>query len=114
MKIVALLLLFFGEAFSIYVELLGARMVSDGSTAIKVFLKVFLFMILTGGFLLAGYIIGFKSFKNIWIVSTISITSILIIEPILNVLMFGQYPTRGASIGFSLGALGLLSAIFVK
>ena len=56
--------------------------------------------------------LGFKAFKNIWIVGVTSITSILIAEPILALTIFQQVPTRGAVIVFILGGIGLFSALF--
>jgi len=112
-KILVLVLLFFGEAISIYAEILGAKSHSLASQPfLRIFLKMFLLITLAGGFLILGYMLGFKSFKNIWIVSVASITSILIVEPILAWAIFHQIPTKGAIIGFFLGAIGLFFSIF--
>jgi hypothetical protein len=51
---------------------------------------------------------GYRSFRNIWIVSALSITSILIMEPLIGYLVFQQLPTRGALFGLLLGAAGFL------
>ncbi|TSD02657.1 MAG: hypothetical protein Athens071416_593 [Parcubacteria group bacterium Athens0714_16] len=103
----------FWEALSIYAEMVIARSNSIASQPfLQIFSKMFLMITLAGGFLLAGYMLGFKSFKNIWIVSAISITSILIVEPILAWTIFQQMPTTGAMIGFALGAIGLFISIF--
>lgn len=107
-KILVLALLFIGEALSIYAEMLGAR--SNHLAAqpfLQIFLKMFLLIATAGGFLIAGYMLGFKVFKNIWIVSVASMTSILIVEPILAWTTFQQVPTTGAIIGFVLGVIGL-------
>jgi len=112
-KILVLILLFLGEALSIYAEMVGAR---NNNLATQpfwhIFWKMFLIITLAGGLLIAGYMLGFSVFKNIWIVSVASITSILIVEPILIWIFFHQIPTKGAVIGFILGAIGLFSAIF--
>jgi hypothetical protein len=50
--------------------------------------------------------IGYKSFKNIWVVSALSITSILIMEPLIGYIIFQQLSTRGALVGLLLGAVG--------
>lgn len=80
--------------------------------------KIFLFLapaVIGAGFgLLLAYVLGIKAFKNIWVVSVISITSIVIAEPILIYAVFRELPTRGALIGFVLGVVGLLSAVFLK
>jgi hypothetical protein len=55
--------------------------------------------------------VGYRVFKNIWIVSAISITSILITEPILNYLIFHELPTKGALAGLILGVIGFVLAL---
>lgn len=113
MKVLVLALLFIGEALSIYAEIVGARSNSVASSSfLQIFLKMFLLITLAGGFLIAGYMLGFNAFKNIWIVSVASITSILIVEPILAWAIFHQVPTVGAIVGFILGAIGLFLSIF--
>ncbi len=113
MKILTIILIFLGEATAIYAEMVAARNYSTSSSPfIQIFLKLFLIIIIGGGFLIAGYMLGIKSFRNIWIVSVVSITSILIIEPILAYTLFGQLPTKGALIGFIFGTLGFVSALF--
>lgn len=114
-KIFVILLLFIGEALAIYAEMLAAKAYSNsGQPLLKIFLKMFLIFIVSGGFLILGYALGFKAFKNIWIVSVASITSILIIEPVLALAIFQQSPTKGAFIGLVLGAMGFMTAIFYK
>ncbi len=113
-KILVLVLIFVGEALAIYAEMIGARTHHIASQPLlQIFLKMFLLSTIAGGFLIAGYIFGFKAFKNIWIVSAVSITSILIIEPILAWTIFQQTPTTGAIIGFVLGTVGILFSIFL-
>lgn len=113
MKLLAIFLIFVGEALAIYAEMLAARSLSLTSRPfLSVFLKMFLVIAIGGGFLVAGYMLGFKSFQNIWIVSAASITSILIIEPVLAYAVFQQLPSRGALVGLIFGLLGFVSAIF--
>ena len=112
-KIFVLIALLVGEALSIYAEMLGARNSQVASQPfMQVFLKMFLLITLAGGFLIAGYMLGFMAFKNIWIVSVASITAILIVEPLLAWTVFQQVPTIGAIIGFILGGIGLFLSIF--
>ena len=112
-KILVLILIFLGEALAIYAEMTGARMNQvTQQPFLQIFLKMFLIIIIGSGLLIAGYMLGFESFKNIWIVSVISITSILIIEPILALTIFKQMPTTGALIGLVLGIIGIIAAIF--
>jgi hypothetical protein len=69
---------------------------------------------IVGTFLLiTGYALGLKTYQNIWIVSAVSIGSLLIIEPIFNFLYIGDWPTLGAGIGFALGVLGILAAFLL-
>lgn len=113
-KVIVVALIFLGEALAIYAEMLGAKTYSlDGKLFLQIFLKMFLIIMIGGSLLVAGYMFGFKTFKNIWAVSVISITSILIIEPILAILFFKQWPTTGAMIGLILGALGFMATIFL-
>ncbi len=72
---------------------------------------MFSIITLAGAFLILGYMLGYSAFKNIWIVSAASITSILIMEPILGFLFFRQMPTTGATIGLILGAVGFITTL---
>ncbi len=112
-KLLAIFLVFLGETLAIYAEIIAAKTHSVSSKPfLQIFLKMFLVIILAGGLLIAGYMFGFNAFKNIWIVSVTSITSILIIEPILAYMIFQQLPTKGAIIGLILGTLGFIMTIF--
>jgi cellulose synthase/poly-beta-1,6-N-acetylglucosamine synthase-like glycosyltransferase len=114
-KILAVLLIFIAEAVTIYAEMLAARSkFFTSQSSLQIFLKMFLISIVGGGFLILGYMFGINNFKNIWIVSVISITSILIIEPVLAYAIFHQLPTRGAALGFIFGILGFVLALFIK
>jgi len=113
-KILVLVLIFLGEALAIYAEMIGARSHNVlQNPFLQTFIKMFLVIIIAGALLIAGYMLGYKSFKNIWIVGVISITSIIILEPILAYTIFKQLPTRGALIGLILGIAGMLSALFL-
>ncbi len=113
-KILVIILLFLGEALSIYAEILAAKNQDINSKPfLQIFIKMFFIITIAGGLLIVGYMIGINAFKNIWIVSVASITSILIIEPILAYLIFKQLPTTGAIIGLILGALGFIATIFL-
>jgi len=114
LKILIILLIFIGEAACIYAEIMAAKRFASGRPFLQAFLKLFLIYIISGAFLISGYIFGFKAFRNIWVVSVVSITSILIVEPTLDLIIFQQWPTRGALIGLILGVIGFFSAIFYK
>jgi hypothetical protein len=113
LKIIVIFLIIIGEGLAIFAEILGARTHSVSSQPfLQIFLKMFLIAVVAAGFLVLGYMLGFKTFKNIWIVSVISITSILIIEPFLAYTIFQQLPTKGALIGLVFGGLGFMAALF--
>lgn len=112
-KIIIILLLFTGESLSIYAEMVAAKTNSlKNQQSLQTFLKMLPLIVIGGSVLVAGYMLGFTSFKNIWIVSVASITSILIMEPFLAYTIFQQLPTKGAMIGFILGAIGFAATIF--
>lgn len=114
LKILVLLLIVVGEFFLIYSEIRGANNYSlPGQSFGKVFVPMFGLFTIGGVFLLSGYILGYRAFENIWLVTAISITSVLIIEPALAYIIFQQVPTRGAWLGLGFGTAGLLSALFL-
>ncbi len=108
-KLLAILLLFFGEAIAVYAEMAAAKEYSAGGSYAHIFIKAFIAIALAGGLLIAGYMTGYKSFKNIWIVTVLSITSILIMEPLVAYILFKTLPKRGELIGLILGALGMVA-----
>lgn len=111
--VLGIILIILGESLAIYLEITAAKENSLRPGAfLKIFSKLFLIMIVASGFIMAGYMLGFATFKNIWIVSVVSITSILIVEPAVNFLIMKQFPTKGAIIGFILGVIGFVTAIF--
>jgi drug/metabolite transporter (DMT)-like permease len=64
--------------------------------------------------LVYGYTFGYQAFKNIWIVTGISIASILVVEPLVAWLLFQEMPTTGAFIALVLGVIGIITSIMVK
>lgn len=111
--LLAIAMLFVGEGLMVYAEMVAARAHSLVENNFwPIFLKATGIMIISSTLLIAGYMHGFKAFKNIWVVSALSITLILIAEPLIGYLVFGQLPTRGAVWGLVFGALGFL-AVFI-
>lgn len=114
-QLLTIAFLFIGESMAIYSEIAGANEVRDQNKISNIiFWKFFIFIIISGLLVISGYFIGILAFKNIWIVSAVSIVSILIMEPILDYLIFKQFPTLGALIGFIFGAIGLIVTLFIK
>ena len=111
-KFLVLLAIIIGEILMIYAEIAGAR---DNVSGIhgNMFWKVYLIGALGIWLTLTGYIFGNYIYKNIWIVTVVSIVTILIVEPPVAYFMTRQTPTRGSLIGFILGALGLLATLFL-
>src|SRR5690348_16293060 len=96
-KIAAIALIFFGEAFSISAQLIASKRVELSTVGQPAFLAWVYIAGAVGGLLLvAGYILGYSKFQNIWIVTAISIGSIVIFEPILAAILFRQVPTLGS------------------
>lgn len=111
LKILALFLLFVGEGLSVYAEMIGAKYFSS-SSFLQLFPKMFGIITVAGAFLIAGYMLGFYAFKNIWIIAVASVTFILIVEPIIGWILFQHMPSNGTIAGFLLGIIGFFLAIF--
>jgi hypothetical protein len=115
LQVLSIVILFFGESLAIYSEIAGANKVeSQNKISIETWGKFFILIAISGALLISGYFVGILAFKNIWMVSVASIVSILIMEPILAYLIFKQFPTIGALIGFILGAIGLVVTLVIK
>jgi hypothetical protein len=113
-KIASLLLIFAGEVLSIGAELVGSKRAAEaGAHYWSVFTLMFLVITLGGALLVGGYMLGYLHYKNIWVVTALSIGSILIVEPLLAFVLFHQAPTLGAWVGLTLGALGIAATLFL-
>ncbi len=113
MKLLSIALISIGEILAIYAELYSAHQMQAKNTQ-QVFWISFIIITIAGAALLGGYMIGYKSFDNIWIVVAVSIGSILVVEPIVAYTMFKEIPTKGAIIGHVLGIAGTFTSMFVK
>ena len=108
LKILAVLSVFFGELLAVYAETFGVRSKLFSAE----FWRIFIIMAIGGFFLILGYIVGYKAYQNLWIVAVVSITTLLIVEPLVILIFFNQTPSIGALIGFVLGVIGLIVALF--
>ena len=76
-KFLPILILFAGEVFAILAEIIAAKYYAlSGNAFGKTFIRALPLLILGAILLVSGYMLGLKAFKNIWIVSAISIASI--------------------------------------
>lgn len=108
-KFGALLLLIMGEFLTIYAEIAGAKSTQSSQSIMTWSNFGWAGLVVLGSILLLiGYGMGQLAFKNIWTVYAISVTTILIVEPILAYLIFRDLPGRGSTIGAILGGTGLL------
>ncbi|HBB27063.1 TPA: hypothetical protein DCZ36_01015 [Candidatus Gracilibacteria bacterium] len=106
MQFFALFLIFIGEFLAVTSEVLFIK----GKNTFP----LIVLMCIAGIFLLYGYYLGYKYMQNLWLIYIVSITAILILEPFIIYYFTGETPNLGSKIGFSLGTLGFLAAIFIK
>ena len=107
----AVALLFIGEIVTIYAELYAAKLPASGAIPLAGLIKPSVLISFAGVCLIFAYWMGYHVVGNIWVVTIASITSILILEPIVVFAMFKEIPSRGAIIGFVLGTMGFIAAI---
>ncbi|MDA9481427.1 hypothetical protein XI07_05290 [Bradyrhizobium sp. CCBAU 11445] len=113
LKIVAVAAIFLGEALTIFAELRASRQFGKSGGDLAMLWPMFLLISLGGILLVFGYALGYMHLKNIWIIVAISVGAILVVEPILTLLLFGDVPTVGSLVGLMLGTLGTLTALFL-
>jgi CHASE2 domain-containing sensor protein len=112
MKALGLLLLVGGEVIAVYSEMVAAKAYAQGGERfLGVFGRNTALMTVAGAMLIAGYMVCYSSFRNIWLVSVVSVTAILIVEPGLTYFVFQELPGRGATIGLVLGVLGFIATL---
>ena len=114
MRFLSLVILFVGEGAGIWAEMMGARAyIQPGATFTRALLPTIPLILVSAFLLVTAYTLGLRAFTNIWAVTAISVGSILIVEPLFNLLYIGQTPTFGSGLGFFFGAAGILSSIFL-
>ncbi len=112
-KLIGIALLFVGEVLAINAELFVSVALKNEQKILPIFIKNSLLFTLSGILCISGYYLIYKSTRNIWFASFISILGIIIAEPISTYLIFHELPQRGTLIGIILGILGLLATIFL-
>ena len=63
--------------------------------------------VVSGVFLVLGYVVGAEAFGGVWSVAAVSVTSILIVEPVLLYLLLREWPSRPEAVGLMCGCVGL-------
>jgi len=106
--------LFLGESLIIGAEMWAAKNFQNSVRPEALAMTAFVISVIGVALLVYGYMWGYQAFKNIWIVTALSVAGILIVEPLIAWLLFQEMPTRGALIGFSLGVVGLITTTTVK
>ena len=104
---------FLGEVLIIGAEMWAAKYF-DANRPWHVVVPAILVSIFGILFLVYGYTFGYQAFKNIWIVTALSIGGILVVEPIVAWSLFREMPTTGATIALALGVIGIGTSVFVK
>jgi hypothetical protein len=114
MGYLALALLFFGESVMILAEERGAKLYNLSGAFGTSFAGTLIPLVVGAVALIIAYMLGLRSFHNIWIVTAVSFGSILIVEPLFDLFYIGNVPTLGSGIGFALAVLGIGAALFIR
>lgn len=109
----ALGLMVLGEFCAIYSEVVTAKLAQTGSHSWDALAVPVALMCFAGLCLLGAYWLGYVVVGDIWVVTVVSVTSLLLLEPIVVWWLFHEAPARGALIGFCLGALGMLATVLL-
>lgn len=109
----ALGLMVIGEFCAIYSEVVTAKLAQAGDGSWQALTMPVVLMCFAGLCLLGAYWLGYRAVGDIWVVTVVSITSLLLLEPVVIWGLFHEAPGRGALIGFCLGALGMLSTVML-
>ncbi|MFA4937078.1 MAG: hypothetical protein WC575_02180 [Patescibacteria group bacterium] len=114
MKYLVLAVIFVGEFLFIFLEIYFANKFKDSGTTAEVFKYLLLaipFAVVFSLLILWGYIYGYRVFEKIWVITIISWSSILIIEPTLNYLIFKEVPAGNTLIAGGLAVAAIIISI---
>jgi hypothetical protein len=106
---VSLLLIVLGEVAIIYAEISGAYLIAQRDGVLSWQHVMLLVVCLCGSALLyAGYVSATAVFRDIWVVSAISASTVLLVEPGVAHVLFQELPAKGALVGILCGMAGLI------
>lgn len=105
-QIISVLLVIAGELSAIIAEIWYAK----GKNQYAMFALMTIAWVL----LLLWYGLWYKYLKNLWVIYVVSITAILIIEPIVIYFVTGETPELWTKIGFICGIVGFLAVFLIK
>lgn len=105
-QIMSVALVIVGEFCAILAEIFYSRG--------KNFYTMAALMTVAGIFLLLWYGLGYKHLKSLWIIYVVSITAILILEPIIIYMVTGESASLGTKIWFACGVVGFLAVFLIK
>lgn len=106
--------IFLGEVLVIFSEQIGAKMYGvDGSSFLTGFSYALVPALIGAVLLVVGYMLGVKYHHNVWAVTALSLSSILIVEPLFNYFYIGHVPELGSALGFVFGLLGVVAVTFL-
>lgn len=112
LKILVILLIFIGESFYLYAEVFSAVNASKKVFQFKDYI-LSVFIALVGAIIFLGAIyIGFFSLGNIWILGAISISAIVIVQPLLAYFIFDYLPKGFALVSMILAITALIFSLF--
>jgi hypothetical protein len=114
MQYVVVACIFLGELLVIFSEQIGAKMYGvEGSTFLTGFSYALVPALIGAVLLVVGYMLGVKYHHNVWAVTALSLSSILIVEPLFNYFYIGHTPALGSGVGFFFGLIGILAVTFL-
>lgn len=113
MKFAVLAAIFGGEFIGVFLEIFLANKFRASGSFPHIFKNLLLLIplfIISFFLLLLGYIYGFRAYQRIWVITIVSWSSIVLVEPVLNYFLFHELPSGNTL----LAAILALAAIVVS
>lgn len=114
LQVLAIILIVMGEALAIGAEVFAAYRVQQSHALGATFQGTIIPMLLGSALILAGYVVGYAAFKNVWVITIFSVGSIVIVEPLIIWYFFHEFPSKGALLGCVLAVMAITSALVWK